>query len=178
MMVLCSIRVVGLVSLLLIGLTGCRSDILKEQSAASPTSRLAARVEILEGAECVGMASVAKAPSECVWPSAARETQLLSAVVQVVAHVGADGRADGARVIGAPPGYDFDASAVQCALRMEYRPQVDASGAAVEGDTCQVSFRLARYVSDVAVNDPWPLPCNSVRTLRPTSNPQPSCDVP
>src|SRR5207302_5014031 len=96
--------------LALLGLSGCRSDLLQEKAAASIDSRQAARVQVLEGYDCQGKASVATAPEQCVWPEAAARTSLLSAVVRVVAHVGPDGHADSARLLDGPAGYDFDAA--------------------------------------------------------------------
>ena len=127
---------------------------------------MAARVEIVAGADCHGQASVVKAPEHCDWPESARRSFLVSTVVEVVTHVGPDGKPDGAHLVRGPAGYDFDAAAVACALRSEYRAQVDENGAAVEGDTCPVSFRLERYAQDIGTADPPALSCPPVQTLR------------
>jgi hypothetical protein len=137
---------------------GCRSNILQDQHAvARPESGLAARVSVLQGTECPGQASAVSSPEQCLWPNAERRSMLMSAVVQVVAHVGADGRADGVRVVNAPA--EFNDAAVECALRTEYRAQVDENGAAVAGETCPIVFKFARYASDVARRDNPPIHC-------------------
>jgi hypothetical protein len=168
----------ALVPLALVALAGCRSDILKEQAVARPESGQAARVEVLEGTNCGAQASVITTPEHCAWPEGARRSLLLSAVVQVVAQVGPDGRAHGARLVNAPAGYDFDAAAVQCALESTYRPQSDSNGNPTEGETCPVSFRLARYATDVRPRDPlFARSCPAVQSYLPQSPISTTCDT-
>lgn len=146
-----------------LGLTACRSNLLEERHAAKPGTGLAARVHVLEGTDCgAAKASVLTLPTHCAWPADEQRSFLLSATVQVVAHVGPDGRADGARVVGGPSGHEFDAAAVRCALDAEYKPLHDESGAATEGETCAVSFRLDRYPTDVNPSNPPQIACPGV----------------
>jgi hypothetical protein len=152
------------ISIALLGLTGCRSGILAEESALRPESRLAARVSVLEGTSCPGQASVVTVPEQCVWPESEARSRIMTAVVQVVVSVGADGHPDQARVLRAPDDHDFAASAIQCALRVEYRPHVDESGAPVAAETCPVTLKLTRYASDVAQGEPPPFICAPVRS--------------
>lgn len=160
------------------GTSGCRSDILKEPGASRPESGLDARVEVVAGQTCNGRESVVASPEHCMWPAGARRTMVTSAVVEVVPHVGADGRADSVRLVHAPAGHEFDEAAVACAMKAEYRAPRDENGVATAGEICPVRLRLERYASDV---DPRPEPafgCPPVRTVRPPQAPGASCEIP
>ena len=158
----------------MLGILGCRSDILKEPALVRDGA-LAARVQMVEG-DCPGLASVASAPAHCAWPASTDHSMMESAVFQVVAHVGPDGHAESVQVVDGPPGSDAAASA--CAMQIAYRPFVADNLVPVAGDTCRVSFRLARYVSDINPSDPTPLPCPPVRSRNPQTGQHPgtSCD--
>lgn len=159
-------------------LLGCRSDLLKEPGVAPPESGLDARVALLSGSECMGQASVASAPAHCVWPADAARSRAVSAVVEVVAQVGPDGRPASVRVVNAPSSGGFDEAAVACAMKAEYRAPRDESGAPVAGETCPMRLRLDRYASDADGRRAADLPCPVVRTFRPVTAPGTSCEVP
>ena len=144
----------------LLGVVGCRSDLLKPPDVGRPGA-LAARLEVIEGSTCQGLASVATAPSHCAWLSTPSRSLLESVVFRVVAHVDAEGHASSVDVVDGPAG--FDADGVACAMRITYRPTVDENQAPVAGDSCPVSFRLARYVTDINPREPNPNPCPPVR---------------
>jgi hypothetical protein len=151
----------GLAVPALLALGGCRSDLLKEPDLGR-AGALAARLEVIEGASCPGLASVATAPTHCAWPSTPSRSLIESMVFRVVAHVDAEGRASSVDVVDGPFGFDADGAA--CAMRMTYRPALDEGQAPVAGSSCPVSFRLARYVTDINPPDRDPIPCPPVRS--------------
>ena len=150
----------GLVVSVGLGVVGCRSDLLKEPDVGR-AGGTAARLEILDGASCPGLATVASAPTHCAWLSTPSRSLLESVVFRVVAHVDAEGHASSVDVVDGPAG--FDAEGAACAMRLTYRPSVDENQAPVAGDSCPVSFRLARYVTDINPRDYAGMPCPPVR---------------
>lgn len=88
---------------------------------------------------------------------------VLSADVQLVADVNADGTPRAVRVLKAPQGYELEESVVECAMRGEYAAASDESGNGVAGETCPITLRLRRYASDVGRSDPPPIPCPVVQ---------------
>src|SRR4051812_33194295 len=88
----------GLVASALLGIVGCRTDLLKDPDVGRPGA-IPARVEIMEGFTCPGQARVATAPSHCAWLSSSTRSLVESVVFRVVAHVGADGHPSGIQVV-------------------------------------------------------------------------------
>jgi hypothetical protein len=153
--------VVSLLLVLSLGTNGCHSALIKDPDDAR-AGALVARVEIIQGTSCPGLASVAQAPEHCAWPSSSDRSLIEAVVFRVVAHVGADGHAASVQVIDAPPG--FDAAAADCAMRFTYRPVADETSAPGASDSCPVTVRLARYVSDINPRGPANVPCPVVRS--------------
>lgn len=122
-----------------------------------------ARVDVLEGRECGGRASVRSVPEHCDLTTRSHLDWVLSADVQLVADVNADGTPRAVRVVKAPQGYELEESVVECAMRGEYTAAADQSGNGVAGETCPITLRLRRYASDVGRSDPPPIPCPVVQ---------------
>lgn len=131
-------------------LFGCRSDILKEEAIVKPTSAApVARAKVVDGLDCEGKANVVAVPEHCAWPASAARGPIVSVDVQVVAKVTADGKVEDVRVVRSPEGNGFDEAAIACARRAEYQPARGPEGASVPSETCPVTLRLARYVTDI-----------------------------
>ena len=69
-----------------------------------------ARVDVLEGKECAGRASVRSVPDHCDMTTRSHLDWVLSADVQLVTDVNADGTPRAVRVVKAPQGYELEES--------------------------------------------------------------------
>jgi hypothetical protein len=135
----------------------------REEPFMHPSSGIPiARVKVVEG-ECRAGAAMVSAPEHCAWPSRLALAPILSVEVQVVSQVRVNGSLEAVRVVGGPPGHDFDEAAVACARRATYRAQADESGAPSAGETCPVTLRLSRYATDLDARN-QDRPCPLVRT--------------
>ncbi|MBX3191104.1 MAG: hypothetical protein KF819_29170 [Labilithrix sp.] len=146
--------VAGAVAAFAVFVGGCRSDILKEDALVKPGyGAPVAHVKMVDGFDCRDRASVVTLPKHCAWPVSAAHAPILSVDVQLVSRIDAAGKVDAVRILSAPAGNEFDAAAIACAKRAEYRAAVDASGVGVASETCPVTLRLARYPTDLEPHD-------------------------
>jgi TonB family protein len=136
----------------LVFVAGCRSDILNEEAFVRPRyGAPVARVTVVDGAQCGdAKANIVNAPEHCLWPSTEALAPVLSVDVRVVSQVGKDGTVEAVRVLGAPAGNKFDDAAIACARRAEYRAPAEAL---VSSETCPITLRFARYVTDLDPNE-------------------------
>ncbi len=109
-----------------------------------------ARATLVEGWGCTNtQAGVVEVPEHCAWPPALSRAPILSADVQVVASVGPRGEVVDVRIVRGPPDGKFDEAALACARRVKYRVPATWTQGAASADTCPLTLRLARYVTDL-----------------------------
>jgi TonB family protein len=120
-----------------------------ETAPTAPGGAPIARATLVEGWGCLDtQAAVIRMPEHCAWPPALARSRIVSADIQVVSRVDARGAVVDVRVVRGPPDGAFDEAAIACARRATYRAAGMGLGVA-ESETCPLTVRLARYVTDL-----------------------------